>query len=125
MGGLTPRQTVAALLVLAALVALGFVYVRAGSPDPSILFFGFAFVLVTLVFLRILTMFLLDLVQYGREGWNFDQRPPRADMRIGRRSVRKLAPRTIMWIGYPLFLLAFGGATLLLGLQVFGFAQLL
>jgi hypothetical protein len=108
-----------ALGVLLFLI-LAKVYLLAGGPSPLALVVWLAWLLFSAVFLRIAALFALDLVQYAREGWNLDDRPPRADMRLGRGRGRRLKPRTILWFGYPAFLLAFGAAALLLGLQVFG-----
>lgn len=109
---------------VAIVMAVAVFYVLVGGPDPVVLVVWLVWIVLSAIFLRIAAMFAFDLVQYAREGWNLEARKPRADFRIGSVSGRPMAPRTILWLAYPLFLLAFGAAAVILGLQVFGYLHI-
>jgi hypothetical protein len=70
-------------------------------------------------------IYILDLIQYPREGWNFDERTTRADMRWSENgNGPQMSTKTQMWFGYPMFILTFGGFSIAAGLDVFGVVQL-
>jgi hypothetical protein len=124
IGGWQRHQIMGGILLIAwlGLIAL---YFWAGRPSFTWIIFRVVFLLFLAVFLRVLWMFAADVIQYSIDGWDYDRRPPRADIRIGKSGRTKMAPRTIMWAGYPLFLLASGAATTLMGLQSFGLAHII
>jgi hypothetical protein len=119
---LTSNNLMSMGLLLLGMMLYG-AYVLAGSPPFDWLAFATAFSLFAAGFLRVGFMFVADVLQYSQQGWNYEARAPRADMRIGRAATRRMSPRTIMRVGYPLFLLALGAAAAVTGLQVFGFAD--
>jgi hypothetical protein len=117
---MTRKQTILAIVLLAGFLGLGIGYIAIGSPDPTPIVFWIAFLIFAALFLRVLQMFVFDLVQYAVEGWNLDERRPRADMRMGKGGRgSRLSPRAIMYVGYPAFVIASGAAATILGLQAF------
>ena len=122
---MTSRDITLVVGVSVVLLLAGAGYLVLGSASPMPVVIWAAALIFAAVFLRVAVMFILDLVQYAAEGWNFDSRPPRADMRWGKGGRgRKLAPRTIMWFGYPAFVLASGLAMAVLGGQPLGYLHI-
>ena len=109
-----------ALLGLAVIIFL--IIVVSDTPVPE------KWVLWTVFFvfggfsLYMLSLFVLDLIQYRREGWNFDERNTRAKIQWGDESLTgpPMHPRTQMWFGYPMFIIIFGAPSIAMGLRALG-----
>ena len=111
------------MFVLLGLTAVIFVAVVAfNSPQPEKLMLWVSFPFSSAIALWILKQFILDLIQYRREGWNFDERGTRANIRWGEDpgSGRPMHPSTQMWFGYPMAILVFGAISVAAGLALFG-----
>jgi hypothetical protein len=72
--------------------------------------------------LYILRLFILDLIQYWREGWNSDERDSRLRIRWGDESLTgsPMHPKTQMWFGYPVFIIIFCSPSIAMGLRALG-----
>ena len=72
--------------------------------------------------LYVLSLFVLDLIQYWRERWNFDERNTRAKIQWGDESSSGslMHPKTQMWFGYPMFIMIFGSSSIAMGLRALG-----
>ena len=72
--------------------------------------------------LHMLRQFVLDLIQYRREGWNFDERNTRAKIQWGDESLAgpPMHPSTQMWFGYPMFIIIFGAPSIAAALHALG-----
>jgi hypothetical protein len=108
------------LLGLATVIFLIIVVSDTPVPDKwvlgtiSVVFGGFG--------LYMLGLFILDLIQYRREGWNFDERNTRAKIRWGDESSTgsPMHPMTQMWFGYPMFVIIFCSPAIAMGLRALG-----
>ena len=65
--------------------------------------------------------YVADLLQYHREGWNYDKRPTRSKFYRDEDSSILIAPRKAIWFGYPLAIIGSGGLAVLFWANVFGY----
>lgn len=78
-------RTVLAYLLLAALFLFLVISIIAGPPDLgkySSYFAWLGAIVAPALRLRTLYWLIQDVVQYSKEGWNIDERPPRLRLRV-------------------------------------------
>ena len=107
-----------ALLGLAIIIFL--IIVVSDTPVPEKWVLGTVFFVFGGFSLYMLGLFVLDLIQYRREGWNFDERDTRAKIQWGEVAGPPMDPRTQMWFGYPMFIIISGAPSIAMGLHALG-----
>ena len=110
-----------ALLGLATIIFL--VIVGAfDTPVPEKLVLGTVSVVIGGHGLYILGLFILDFIQYWREGWNFDELNTRAKIQWGDEFLTgpPMYPMTDMWFGYPMFIIISCSFSIVMGLRALG-----
>ena len=77
--------------------------------------------LLTLVVVPAAWNYVADILQYYKEGWNFDRRQTRSKFYYDEQMTRLMSPRMSFWFGYPFWILMFGGFAILMWANVFGY----